>query len=72
MKVTTVLSNADKNVIIKAVKEKDAQAAGKIADTFRFKFGYTYKQVYEIVNSVQPVSLADWEELMQEADYYNY
>ena len=57
-----------KNAVIRAVKEKNALAAGIISDHLWFKHGMNYNEQVAFVNKVADCSPADWEELMYEAD----
>jgi len=56
------------SAIGRVVKGRDAAGAGRIADRLRMRAGLTYRQVYDLINSVEPISLPDWETLMYEAD----
>ena len=57
-----------KALIVKAIDEGSAKAAGYVADTLRAK-GFNYVQVLRIVQTVRPtVSEQEWEALMYEAD----
>jgi len=50
------------------VRERNAELAGKLADFLRFKGGLNYDQTYELVNSIEPISPEDWDDLL----YYGY
>jgi len=57
-----------KSQITLAVNTRNAKLAGNIADTLRFRLGMSYNAIHEYVNSVEPVEIEDWEDLMYEAD----
>lgn len=60
MKVTT-------ETIRIAVESKDASLCGKLAETMRFDYGMDYGKIWRTVSNVTGISMADWDELMQEA-----
>ena len=57
------------DAIAKAIDERDATAAGAVADFLRFRVGLNYDQTFEAVQKVRPhVTLAKWDGLLYEAD----
>ena len=56
------------DAIRQAVQNRDANLAGKVADTLRFRCGMSYQETYEFVNQRSPIDLRDWEAMMYEAD----
>lgn len=54
--------------ITRAVRERNAVLAGKVADVLRLRYGLDYRQTYEAVNAVEPIDMRDWESLLYEAD----
>lgn len=56
------------DAIKKCVSEKNAHGAGVVADTLRIKRGWNYREIYSWVNSIAPISEAEWDALMYEAD----
>lgn len=56
------------NSIRNAVALGDAIAAGRAADTYRFKYGATYNQIQARFQELTGISANDFEQLMYEAD----
>jgi len=57
--------------INECVDKKDPVIAGQISETFRFKAGLNYTQIYEQVIAVAEISLDEWDTLLYEADILN-
>jgi hypothetical protein len=54
--------------IRRIVRERNAVMAGLLSDRLRDRAGLNYQQTYDLVNSIEPISLPAWETLMYEAD----
>lgn len=55
------------DAIRKAVQTRDPIVAAGIVDMAAAK-GLTHAQIWRMVNNVQPISPAEWDELLYEAD----
>jgi hypothetical protein len=49
-------------------RHRDHEAAGKVADFCRFKWGMTYAETYAYVNRKCPIGLPEWDELLYQCD----
>jgi len=57
-------------LIRKAVSERDARTAGRVADFLRNK-GLNYQQILSLVQGVTPIDPRAWEALLYAADMSN-
>ena len=57
-----------KEAVIEAVTTSNAVMAGQISDQLKHSFGMNYDQIYETINRAHPVGIAEWDELLYEAD----
>jgi hypothetical protein len=57
------------DAVKKAVAEQNAPLVGRIAEKLRVR-GLNYQQSYELVNSIQPIGLAEWDALLYESEVY--
>lgn len=57
-----------RQAVMAAVDRQSAPAAGRVADICRFKYKMTYMETYEWVCSIAPISLANWDRLLYDAD----
>lgn len=57
-----------RELVVRAVTERDPVLAGKVANVLQFRFGANYKETYEFVNGIKPIPLAEWDGLLYEAD----
>jgi hypothetical protein len=57
-----------RDCIVRAVRERNATLAGRVADVLRFRYGLDYRQTYEAVNAIEPVDPREWEALLYESD----
>ncbi len=55
--------------LTKAINERNARMVGSIVDRLWFKYRVTYEQQYEMASRLTGISLADWDDLLREADY---
>lgn len=55
-------------VIAEAIDTNNAQLAGQVADVLRFRYGMNYATIYQTVCKVRPVTEAQWDALLYEAD----
>lgn len=60
------MSDMDR-MIIKAVAGRNSKAAGAIHFQMKYNQGMSYEQIYEKVNSVLPISMAEWDGLLYES-----
>jgi hypothetical protein len=61
-----------RDAIKKAVDERNATLAGRIADVARFRYGLNYNATVDMVNRIMGRDVsAEWEGLMYEADGQN-
>lgn len=56
-----------KEVAIEAVEKRDANLAAKVAQVLRDK-GFNFEESHQLVSSWSPISLAEWDGLLYEAD----
>ena len=54
--------------LTRAITERNARMVGSIVDRLWFKHRVNYADQYEIANRLTGISLADWDELLREAD----
>ena len=57
-----------KDAIKKAVKERDCELFGKIADILRFRFRLNYDESYKLINKIEPISKRRYEEMLYESE----
>ena len=51
-----------------AIERRDARQVGRIVELLRFGCGKNYEQCHAIAHDLTGISLADWDELLYEAD----
>lgn len=51
-----------------AVESENASLCGKIAETLRFEYGMNYGKIWRTVSNVTGISMADWDQLLQESE----
>lgn len=53
-----------RELLYKAVVERNSQAASKLVDHLRFRRGMGHEAIYQFVNLRHPVSRAEWDALL--------
>jgi hypothetical protein len=57
-----------KEIIIKAIKEKDIDLIGKVVEYLSIERGLSYIQTYNFVNTICPIELTEWDHILFEYD----
>ena len=54
---------------VEAVRTRDINQVKIVVDTLRFKFGFKYKEIFDLVHNWTDVELSEWDQLLEDVDY---
>ena len=57
-----------REMVMKAITEKNHLLAGKITEFLWIKKSMNYKEIYKFVNKIEPIPMPEWDELLCEYD----